>query len=99
MTKKVENCEKNTTVQNQFSVSHDSSELTLICWFGAQEDFLIIIIIIINVKHSCGAKYFLWKPWKFQNPLINRRSVLTTHLHTTADTSILEIKFRTYSKM
>ncbi len=24
------------------SVSHDSSEIILICWFGAQEAFLII---------------------------------------------------------
>ncbi len=27
----------------QFSVSHDPSEIILICWFGAQEMFLIII--------------------------------------------------------
>ncbi len=27
----------------QFSVSHDPTEIILICWFGAQEMFLIII--------------------------------------------------------
>ncbi len=28
----------------QSSVSHDPSEIILICWFGAEETFLIIII-------------------------------------------------------
>ncbi len=32
----------------QSSVSHDLSEIILICWFDAQE---IIIIIIINVEN------------------------------------------------
>ncbi len=32
----------------QSSVSHDHSEIILICWFGAQETFLII-----NVENSC----------------------------------------------
>ncbi len=35
------------------SVSHDPSEI--ICWFAAQETFLIII----NVENSCAAKYFV----------------------------------------
>ncbi len=33
------------------SVSHDPSEIILICWFGAQETF----IIIINVENSGAA--------------------------------------------
>ncbi len=33
------------------SVSHDPSEIILICWFGAQETFHIII----NVENSCAA--------------------------------------------
>ncbi len=41
-----------------FSVTW-SSEITLICWFAAQETFLIII----NVENSCAAQYVLWKPW------------------------------------
>ncbi len=35
----------------QSSVSHDPSEIILICWFGAQETFTIII----NVKNGCAA--------------------------------------------
>ncbi len=38
----------------QSSVSHDSSEIIIICWFAAQETFLIII----NVENSCAAQYF-----------------------------------------
>ncbi len=41
----------------QSSVSHDPSEIILICWFAAQETF---IIIIINVENNSAA--FLWKP-------------------------------------
>ncbi len=37
----------------KFSVSHDLSEIILICWFS-QETFLIII----NVEISCDAWYF-----------------------------------------
>ncbi len=36
----------------QSSVSHDPSEIILICWFGAQET---IIVIISNVENSCAA--------------------------------------------
>ncbi len=32
-------------------VSHDPSEIIVICWFGAQETFLIIN----NVETSCAA--------------------------------------------
>ncbi len=38
----------------QSSVSHDPSEIILICWFTAQETFLIII----DVENSCAAYYF-----------------------------------------
>ncbi len=38
----------------QSSVSHDPSEIILICWFAAQET----CIIIINTKNSCAALYF-----------------------------------------
>ncbi len=41
----------------QSSVSHDPSEIILICWFTAQETFQIII----NVENSCAASYFLFQ--------------------------------------
>ncbi len=34
----------------QSSVSHDPSEIILMCWFGAQETFLIIIVGNIFVE-------------------------------------------------
>ncbi len=34
------------------SVSHDPSEIILICWFAAQETF-------INVENSLAASYFV----------------------------------------
>ncbi len=37
----------------QSSVSHDPSEIILICWFAAQETFLIIN----NAENSCAASY------------------------------------------
>ncbi len=37
-----------TVLLHQSSVSHDLSEITLICWFAAKETFLIII----NVKNT-----------------------------------------------
>ncbi len=40
----------------QSSVSHDSSEIILICWFAAPETFLIII----SVENSCAAEYVSW---------------------------------------
>ncbi len=43
----------------QSSVSHDPSEIIIICWFAAQETFLIIIFF----ENSCSATYFLWKLW------------------------------------
>ncbi len=43
------------------SVSHDPSEIILICWFAAQETFLFII----NIVNSCATLYILWKPWYF----------------------------------
>ncbi len=36
----------------QSSVSHDPSEIILICWFGAWETF-----IIINVENSCATEH------------------------------------------
>jgi len=41
----------------QSSVSHAPSEWIIICWFNAQETFLIII----KFENSCFI--FLWKPW------------------------------------
>ncbi len=38
----------------QSSVSHDPSEIILICWLAAQETFLIII----SAEYSCNASYF-----------------------------------------
>jgi len=35
-------------------VLHDPSEIILICWFGAQETFLLIFSII-NVENSYAA--------------------------------------------
>ncbi len=37
----------------QSSVSHDPSEIIQICWFAAQETF--IIIIIFSVENGCAA--------------------------------------------
>ncbi len=38
---------------NQSSVSHDPSEIILICWFSAQETFIIIInienLVLLNI--------------------------------------------------
>ncbi len=39
----------------QSSVSHDSSEIILICWFADSETFLIIV----SVENSCAASYFV----------------------------------------
>ncbi len=36
----------------QSPVSHDPSEIILICWLGSQETF--IIIIFISAKYFCG---------------------------------------------
>ncbi len=41
----------------QSSVSHDPSEIILICWFAAQETF----IIIYYVKRSCDNSCFCGK--------------------------------------
>ncbi len=38
----------------QSSVSHDPSEIILMCWFAAQDTFLIIM----NVGNWCAASYF-----------------------------------------
>ncbi len=37
----------------QSSVSHDPSEIILICWFAVQRTF----IIIIDVENSCAASF------------------------------------------
>jgi len=37
----------------QSSVSHDPSEIILICWFAAQETFLIIISVENSQNHTC----------------------------------------------
>ncbi len=41
----------------QYSVSHDPSEIILICWFAAQETFLIIL----NFEYCYAASYFCEK--------------------------------------
>jgi len=41
----------------QSSVSHDPSEISLICWFAAQETFLIIINSYMNGKYKST---FIW---------------------------------------
>ncbi len=43
-------------------MSHDASEIILICWFAAQEAFLII-----SVENST---IFLWKPWYLSQTFI-----------------------------
>ncbi len=40
----------------QFLVSHDPSEIILICWFAAQE-----AILVINVENVCAAYVFVEK--------------------------------------
>ncbi len=42
----------------QSSVSHDPSEIIIICWFAAQEIFLIILMLKTVVLHN-----ILWKLW------------------------------------
>ncbi len=42
----------------QSSVSHDPSEIILICWFALQEIFLII-----NDENNCAALKFSEKLW------------------------------------
>jgi len=37
------------------SVSHDPSEILLICWFATQETYVFIIINAVNI---CAAKIF-----------------------------------------
>ncbi len=44
----------------QSSVSHDPSEIILICWFAAQQTFLIIV----NVESSCAYIYTFISLWK-----------------------------------
>ncbi len=51
----------------QSSVSHDHSEIILICWFDAQETFLIII----NVE-NCAASYFFVE---IQDSLMNKSGI------------------------
>ncbi len=45
----------------QSSVSHDPSEIILICWFGAQETFFVVLFNI-----------FLWKLCFFKDFQMNR---------------------------
>jgi len=42
----------------QSSMSHDPSEIILICWFAAQETF----IFSISVENSCAGN-FIGKVW------------------------------------
>jgi len=59
----------------QSSVSHDLSEIILICEFAAQETFIIIIYLLLCRKQLCMLQ-FLWKPysiffriiWEMENP-------------------------------
>ncbi len=44
----------------QSSVSHDPSEITLICWFDAQETFMIIIHGENNNKKKSLRQTFEW---------------------------------------
>jgi len=59
------------TSLRQSSVSHDPSEIILICLFAAQEIFLINI----NVENNCAASYFVETVihFIFQDPLMNRK--------------------------
>ncbi len=50
------------------SVSHDSSEIILICWFAAQET----IIITINIEYSC-AGYIFDETNKFSQDIVMNR--------------------------
>ncbi len=45
----------------QSSVSHDPSEIIIICWFAAQ--LLVMFLIIINAKNVLPHNIFFWKPW------------------------------------
>ncbi len=53
----------------QSSVSHDLHQIIVICWFAAQETFLIIF----NVENSHAAKYLVENSDTFvQNSLMNK---------------------------
>jgi len=51
----------------QFSVSHDHSEIILICWFSAQKTFIIIIRVENSNANFCGdflfQESFFFFPW------------------------------------
>jgi len=66
----------------QSSVSHDSSEIILICWFAAQETFLIIINVVLCLIFfvETDALFFriLWWIWskkKLQHDLFETLTV------------------------
>ncbi len=50
----------------QSSVSHDPSEIILVCWFSAQLLWIIIgaqlliMVIIINIENSFCCNLFFW---------------------------------------
>ncbi len=69
------------------SVSHDPSEIILICWFAAQETFFFIIII--NVQNSCAASYFCGNC----DSMMNRKSKRTAFICNTNAFTVIFDKF------
>ncbi len=72
-------------------MSHDPSEIILICWFGAQETFLIIInvdkffvdlwhIFQVSLMNRKLKKQHLFEIWIFCN-IINIFNVTLDHLN------------------
>ncbi len=67
-------------------MSHDPSEIILICRFAAQETFLIII----NVENSCAAEYLCVCVCFFQDSLMNRNFKRTALVETENFTLIFD---------
>ncbi len=60
---------QNCIVVKYYSVSHDTSEIIIICQFGAQAPFLII-----NVEKSCAAVFFVEFIRNIQNFRIQQKT-------------------------
>ncbi len=58
----------------QSSVSHDPSEIILICWFNAQETF------IINVENDWSASYFCGKCDSLMNRKFKRTAFILNEI-------------------
>ncbi len=49
-------CDGNTELQS--SVSHDPSQIILICWFVAQETLLLLLLLMLNIFVESFSGFF-----------------------------------------